>query len=272
MDAETARIMNVTLMGLALVGSGLAVLYESRSQTSYRRTARWAERTGLPLLDDADPLWPSIAASMRRTGIAEALSLVAAAAVSLALVATGLGSDPMFVIAVFMPLVIVITLGVTLALGLREHLFSPAAGAPRVARARSMRAVDYVGPARRIVMWALVAGGLAVLAALIVTAALPHMERSIVSHAQPASSALQLAWDDALRGGVLSTVCLAVATLWLIVVLLTSQALWGAALEGASAPMPMSVAGLAMVALSQVFPTQGFALRARLRPRGAVTA
>ncbi|MEZ5214394.1 MAG: hypothetical protein R2692_06565 [Microbacterium sp.] len=39
----------------------------------------------------------------------------------------------MFVIAVFMPLVIVITLGVTLALGLREHLFSPAAGAPRVA-------------------------------------------------------------------------------------------------------------------------------------------
>ncbi len=299
MDAETARIMNVTLMGLALVGSGLAVLYESRSQTSYRRTARWAERTGLPLLDDADPLWPSIAASMRRTGIAEALSLVAAAAVSLALVATGLGSDPMFVIAVFMPLVIVITLGVTLALGLREHLFSPAAGAPRVARARSMRAVDYVGPARRIVMWALVAGGLAVLAALIVTwvrmparvdagvgraalvvgavalivtAALPHMERSIVSHAQPASSALQLAWDDALRGGVLSTACLAVATLWLIVVLLTGQALWGAALEGASAPTPMSVAGLAMVALSQVFPTQGFALRARLRPRGAVTA
>ena len=90
MDAETARIMNVTLMGLALVGSGLAVLYESRSQTSYRRTARWVERTGLPLLDDADPLWPSIAASMRRTGIAEALSLVAAAAVSLALVATGL--------------------------------------------------------------------------------------------------------------------------------------------------------------------------------------
>ena len=67
MDAETARIMNVTLMGLALMGSGLAVLYESRSQTSYRRTARWAERTGLPLLDDADPLWPSIAASMRRT-------------------------------------------------------------------------------------------------------------------------------------------------------------------------------------------------------------
>jgi len=56
------------------------------------------------------------------------------------------------------------------------------------------------------------------------------------------------------------------------VVLLTSQALWGAALEGASAPTPMSVAGLAMVALSQVFPTQGFALRARLRPRGAVTA
>ncbi|MEZ5214395.1 MAG: GntR family transcriptional regulator [Microbacterium sp.] len=100
--------------------------------------------------------------------------------------------------------------------------------------------------------------------ALIVTAALPHMERSIVSHAQP-SSALQLAWDDALRGGVLSTACLAVATLWLIVVLLTSQALWGAALEGASAPTPMSVAGLAMVALSQVFPTQGFALRARLR-------
>ena len=44
MDAETARIMNVTLMGLALMGSGLAVLYESRSQTSYRRTARWAER------------------------------------------------------------------------------------------------------------------------------------------------------------------------------------------------------------------------------------
>ena len=57
MDAETARIMNVTLMGLALMGSGLAVLYESRSQTSYRRTAPWAERTGLPLLDDADPLY-----------------------------------------------------------------------------------------------------------------------------------------------------------------------------------------------------------------------
>ncbi len=282
--------MNASITGLALLGSGLALVYSSRVDAAYRRASRWADRTELPLLDETDPLWPPLIAYFRRSGIADAVGLLAGSLLTVPFLFTPLGENPLFILIVFVPALMLTAAVTAVGVGVREQLFSPAADEPRIARTRALRTADYLGPVRIWCGRILMVGGLTLLVTLGVTwvrtpaqvesgtgrAAIvigvlalvgsvlfPIVERAILARSQPASTPLQMAWNDAVRAGVLATVRYMGAVLWLTVILVTIQSLWGYS----SAVPPTSYAGLTMVALGQFYPMSGFRLRPALRPR-----
>ena len=116
----------------------------------------------------------------------------------------------------------------------RERLFTPAPSAPRMARATALRVGDYLRPAERFAPWALsailtllwaiiallwgtgrVEGGAlgwliaGTIFALVGGAAGMWAERRILVQPQPASTTLELAWDDLFRADALRTLRMA---------------------------------------------------------------
>ncbi|ROP45730.1 hypothetical protein [Pseudokineococcus lusitanus] len=158
-----------------------------------------------------------------------------------------------------------------------QALQQPVLGAPRVARVRSPHLADYVphpetGAVRLVVgLSAAAAAGLAVAAsvgrvawsvvvapaaaAAVLVVALVALElvcRRVLAQQQPAGSALELAWDDVLRGQLLRDL----VSLPLLLALVTCLQTWPTAATawglGGSAPvtwLPLLVMGLAVAVL-----------------------
>ncbi|MBF4561107.1 hypothetical protein ITJ43_03065 [Microbacterium sp. VKM Ac-2870] len=192
----------------------------------------------------------------------------------------------------FVPIVAAVYAPVTALVCLREHLFIPASMSPRLARVRESRGADYGHRAGRGVTGALAAlAALAMLATtavvvsgvtnihrsvlviaivlcmagLCATAALPALERAVLARSQPASTAVQLAWDDlfrvsALNGarGVAAYLCVAGA------VCTISAVTGGGGLENGVTAQVIAWSQLGLQFF--FFPTDGRGLPENLRP------
>lgn len=286
------RLVLAVLVGAMCVALVVVVVWAYRPTSGYRRAVRWAERTGLPF--EPSSLRRSIVARFRLTEIAEGWAGIATGAVSLAFLATPVGASPLYVLIVVLPTFLVSRLIAACVVSLRERLFHPAPDAPRVARIRTMRTSDYLGPVRRAVTWILAAAAGGFVVALVVVgssgvrntaawisaaaaltcalsacAVLPLLERAVLRTPQPASDTVELAWDDALRADALVNIRLSVAVACVLGIALAVSALWDV---GADKFLPSQIVIWGQLALQIAFPPNGLALRPALRPQAAVTA
>lgn len=153
----------------------------------------------------------------------------------------------------------------------------PVLGASRVARARSPRLVDYVprlelGVVRLLVGLTVAAAAVTALAAsqgrvpwtavrepavasvvlVAVLVALDVVSRRVLAQQQPAGDALELAWDDVLRGQLLRDLATLPLALGLVAFLqgwAAASAAWGLEAGGVAVAVPVAGMALAVAAL-----------------------
>lgn len=289
-DPSALRILFGVLLAGATVAFAVAtVLSATRPTTALRALGRFADRSRLPVpAASADAL----KAYMRRSKVVEFAGLTVGCAVCIVLLASPLGTSPVYPIAVFAPVLLLAAMVSATVVALRERLFRPPLGSPRVARSRATTARDYLGPGRWILPWVLAgAAGAAgvwaawmlargaasrpevavimlVIAALAVGTAigLPRLDAAILGRPQPAGSELELAWDDALRASAVnacrqSATVLAIAAIALAVVTVVAGA------DGVPA-WAFTLFLWAQLPIAFVYPTAGAPLRRQLHPQG----
>lgn len=286
MDPQTALTTNVVIVTLSGVLAGCYLAWALLPSSSERRALRWSENADLPLQES--PIADRIVARLRR----DAITAAAGAAVGVALCALALlspvGKDPNFPITFLLPSMLTVSALVSAAVGVRAHLFAPDPLSRRVARPRALTSADYLGFTRRTlwlatailslcaVIWASwlllhpapsFTPGLAV-AALVIgllgVGGVPlvnRFERALLERAQPASTPIELAWDDLFRIATLHSVRIACAAPGV-----TSAALLLAAITG-DRFLASQIIVWSLLALQLVFPTTSPGLPTRLRPR-----
>lgn len=289
MDADAARFFSaIILVGVAIAFS-VVLLVSRRASSGDRRLARFADRAGLPV--PAHGAY-ALRVRLRQSATYEAVGALIGVAVAGAILATPIGLSPVFPLAVFLPIV-----GLSVALSstivaLRRSLFIPASGTPRVARSHVVTPADYVDPFPRALLWVLssmtvlAAGALAVawirggvqwpefaaaatLVAIIAVglcAATPALDRAVLARPQPATSPLELAWDDAFRMATLNSLRLSATILCVVALFLVGLTWWTSPDDPLGwAPTLINVA---ILVLSLIYPTNGAPLRKRLFPQG----
>lgn len=290
-DPQWLRLVFGVVLGTAIVAFALAaVTAASRPGISLRALGRFAERSRLPVPTASAA---ALEAYMRRSKIVEYVVLSVASAACLLLLLTPLGETPLYPLAVFVPVLLFATMLSATAVAVREHLFRPPLGAPRIARSRATSARDYLGTVRWVLPWTLTVGAVAagawaawmlardaavrpefavtalVIAAVAILAAasLPRLDAAILGRPQPAGSELELAWDDALRLSALNACRQSVTVLSLAAVALAVVA---AATSGAE-DVPgwgFTLFLWTQLPLAFVYPTAGSPLRRQLHPQG----
>ncbi len=284
-----SQTANAVLVLAASVGALGFVIYACLN-TGERRALAWSERSGLPLPDSATG--HAVVARLRRGRLTESVALLVGVLAASLLLFTPLADSSLLFSLSFVPAVAAVYAPVTAVVCLREHLFVPASLSPRLARVRERQGADYGHRAGRRVTGAL--AGLAVLAilatagvvasgatnirrsvlvlaivlclaGLCATAALPALERAVLSRAQPASTAVQLAWDDLLRVSALNGARSVAAYLCVAGVVCTISAVTGGSgLE--SGLTAQVIVWLQLGVQFFFFPTDGRGLPENLRP------
>jgi len=220
------------IAAIALIALVASRRKEFATSTSYRASVR----ARLPFGTEAMQL--SIrhrTATLLRANIWGLLGTVVAAAVVFS--STPLSSSSQFLWLVTLSIFLVVLTATSVTVSLRERLFHPAPTAIRVARVQALRVSDYIGPWRRLTPVFLLAAAAASCAAVAVAHALALIdsvfavlayaalafaalamaggrfaERLVLAQPQPASDALQLAWDDLFRADALSALRMGAAT------------------------------------------------------------
>lgn len=293
MDSPFTISLNASLLALAFLGAAVALVFAGRWASGGRRALSFAQRSGLPLHKQTGA---QLAAWMRRTSIAELIATLIALALCAPLLLTPLAHSGLFMFAVIFAVLSAMLIADTFIV-VRFPLFTPDPDAARVARVRVLRTMDYLGRARVALPWAiavgaavviavacgafaagttpaqpeyLIAGGVAGALGLALCASLPLIDRRILAPAQPASDALELAWDDLSRTASLNTVRLVVTTVSLFAVAFTLSAYTptGSAWFG----FTFALAPWAQLLLQRALPTDGRGLAPGLRPASVAPA
>lgn len=286
MDPQTALTTNIVLVALSGMLAGCFLAWALLPSRSERRALRWSENADLPLQES--PIADRIVARLRQ----DAITAATGAAVGVALGALGLlspvGKDPDFPITFLLPIMLTVSALVSAAVGVRAPLFAPDPLSRRVARTRALTSADYLGVTRRAIWlatailslcaaigasWLLLhpspsfTPGLAV-AALVIgllgVSGVPlvhRFERMLLERAQPASTPIELAWDDLFRISTLHSVRIACAAPGVISAALVVTAITGDRF------LASQIIVWSLLALQLVFPTTSPGLPARLRPR-----
>ncbi|EPD83572.1 hypothetical protein HMPREF1529_02954 [Microbacterium sp. oral taxon 186 str. F0373] len=289
-DMNQLRLVFGVGLGTIAAGGLLAALHTWRADSAGQRAlARFAERSGLPVPVESAA---ALEAYIRRSKLVDYIALSAAGAAAGLLLMTPLGLTTIYLLAVLVPVVIVIMIIAAWCSPLHERPFSPAQRAPRIARSRVTTVGDYLNRFPRSLTWvlmglaiasgvcggwALATGGVAradmaaigivVSAVAIVTGVvLPHFEAAILRRPQPASSELELAWDDALRVTALNAGRQSAAALCIAAALITSVTVFTGVDDDAG--WAASVFVLIHMGLTYVYPTQGAPIPRRLYPDG----
>lgn len=287
---EITRALNIVLTVAMTIIAACVLLVLSGKASAQARADRYSIRVELPYGSERTRV--SVTRALRLRTLAGGCAILAGSLVSAALLFTPLAESPFFIFSTLLPSLVVGTVIGTTLIGVRERLFHPAPDAPRIARARSMRASDYLDPVRRALPWALAAIALVPLAAVGVSALrtpgrvdavaaptvgvlalvavtafalLPRLERLILAQPQPASDTLELAWDDALRAGAIISLRLSCALAAWFVFSLSVVALWlptDSPWNALAAQLPT----WGMIALQFVYPNDGKPLPAPLHP------
>lgn len=233
-----------TLNGGVLAGMGLVAivfLIATRSSEYGSIVAyRMSVRARLPFGSEA------VAVSVRRRARALVRGnmwglLIVVGIACIIFASTPLSSSPQFLWIVTVLIFLGVLTASALVVTLRERLFAPSPTAARVARVQIVGIRDYLGPWLRRTPDLLLVAALIVSAALALTqivrgvdmlaATLSYaslalgivlfvgtriMERAVLAQPQPASSTLELAWDDLFRTDTLNTLRMsAAAGMWL---------------------------------------------------------
>lgn len=235
---RTTLSFNIVMVAIVTVALIVTLVATASRAASYRRADAMSRGLRLPYGTAATR--DVIAERSRRGTLWGIVAAIIGLFVTVPLLATPLGNETYFLFAVGIPFVVVPAAGVQVVINLRERLFHPAPDVPRVARLRRMYARDYLGRVRLRAPWVF-AAVLGVIAVAVLTArsiapgrlestavlafavvaviaaaaqtARPGLARLVLDRPQPAADTLELAWDDALRTGTLSSLSLATCQL-----------------------------------------------------------
>ena len=223
----------ICLGALALLAIGL-LLYARSTRSRDRVFLQFWQKAGLPVQSDdiARAIRTRLRARTTAATVGALLGVLVSAAVLL--IRPSLAS-PAFIWLVVVPATLISIPALGVVSTLRESLFRPPADAPRLARPTIVTLSDYVSP------WRLRAAPLLVLLAFALTIAgvllgltatvdlgvflgspaLPVLalasavllagsaaSRRVLTHTQPATTELELAWDDAFRAETLRSLLL----------------------------------------------------------------
>ncbi|WP_347978854.1 hypothetical protein [Microbacterium sp. ProA8] len=288
-DPETVRAFSgAFLLAMLVLCIGLVVAMSSKT-SAYARADRFSLRVRLPYGTTATR--DSVARRGRVSSLTTAITMLVTTVVLSPLLLTPVAASPAFPIIVVIPL-LVATGFASAVVNVRERLFRPAPDAPRVARARALGAVDYLDRFRLVLPWVLaVAAALAFTAlalqwvrqparvddafaaaavfaavvSVVVFAALPAVERLVLTQPQPASDTLELAWDDAFRTTALSALRLSAALSAWLACALALGALWLGA-DVLFSTFASQVPTWGLIALTFIYPSTGRRLRTNLYP------
>ncbi|GAA5204505.1 hypothetical protein [Microbacterium jejuense] len=231
---RTTLLFNILAMGILAVVLIVMLFVMTGNAAAYRRADALSRGLRLPYGTAATR--DVIAARGRRSMVWTLAGAVVGLCFTVPFLATPLGDEMYFLIAAGIPLIVVPAVTVQVVINLRERLFRPAPDVPRVARLTRMHVRDYLGRARLRAPWmfaailaavavavvasrwiapasvddtALVAFAVVTVIAGALQAARPMLARLVLDQPQPAADTLELAWDDALRTGTLSSLSLA---------------------------------------------------------------
>lgn len=286
MDPQNALAMNVMLVAVSAALAGCFVVSALLPSRSERRALRWSENADLPLQES--PTADRIIARLRRNAITDAAGAVTGIALGALVLLTPVGENPDFPITFLLPIALSVSVLFSAIVGVRAHLFDPDTCSRRVARTRALTSADYLGSPRRALWmasaivslcaaiaasWLLLHPTASFLPSLAVASLIigllgassvplvHRFERMLLERAQPASTPVELAWDDLFRVSILHSVRAASAALGAI----------GAALVVASIAgdrfLASQIIVWTLIGLQLVFPTTSPVLPARLRPR-----
>lgn len=289
MDEQSVRAFNAVLLLVLLAGLVVVLLFQRSPASSAVRADRFSVRLRLPYGTAATR--ESVTARLRSVTVTYTTAMLVCVAAALPLLATPLATNPRFGFLVIFPMIIAGTMASAVA-AVRQQLFHPLPGALRVARARMLGTVDYLGQVRRALPWLLAVAALAAAVTLIsrwaadaqlvdaalavpavftacltvvVFSALPALRRRVLDQPQPATDSLELAWDDAFRSRSLSAMHLAAAVAAWTTLTLSVAAL----LRADAAPLgdlAVQLPTWGAIALTFVYPDTGRRLPADLYP------
>lgn len=231
----------IALSAVILVGALATAIWFARSRGSVERMRAHGAKRGLPVLPATDE--EAVARAQRR-GAAVLIPVILTVIPTCVAVAILLDVDAPAAtdLVLLVPVIIAMSIASALCSG-SQRVFSPAAGAPRIARTERRRVRDLlgVGPTRvsqfAVVIATLMAAlclGIAIFrsapATIIVVVLLTTgcailitvlrlAERSVLARPQPISSMGQLAWDDAMRADAVSLARTAMTQLAIVITL-----------------------------------------------------
>lgn len=288
-DPALARTFNAALLAILLILCACLVAVFASPSSAYARADRFSLRMRLPYASATTR--DSVARRGRVGSLATAITMLVTALMVAPLLLTPVGTSTALPFVVIAPM-LVATGFVSAVVSVRERLFHPAPDAPRIARARALRAGDYLGPFRLLLPWLLALAatlalaalstrwvidssrvdgplaGAAILAAVIAATAftaLGPVERLVLAQPQPATDTLELAWDDAFRTTALGALRLSAALSAWLACSLALGALWLGG-DGMLSTFATQVPTWGVIALTFVYPSTGLRLRAGLYP------
>lgn len=229
MDGDKIFVLIVcTVYAAAIIGR---LVYDSRATSSERLLFQLWQKSGLAMGPNALDTAPALRAQLARRRCAleygALVGLTVAAIVSLLVPAINATSFVWFVV---IPATALGGIASEVAVSIKDSVFHPAQGVPRIARIRQVRLRDYVSgwlltltaffamAAAAISLWSaalvhadgkgtdstgwissIVALGIALLIAVVAFVS----TRFVLAQPQPASGTAELAWDDAMRATLL---------------------------------------------------------------------
>ncbi|MBN9177054.1 MAG: hypothetical protein J0I43_06765 [Microbacterium sp.] len=288
-DSLDMRTISTIIMMIVSIAFVVVLVVAARPRAGERGLLKFSERSGLPIpVASADHL----RARVRRGTIADAVGGLVGIGLAGVLIATPLGTSVLFPLAVVLPVVGVSVMLAGTGAAVRHSLFTPSTGAPRIARSHVTTPADYLPTIPRVLAWVVAGAGLiagcvlvlvwaragvprpefavaAVIVAVVAlgsSAAIPALDRAILSRPQPATTPLELAWDDEFRASTLSAVRQSSTTLGVVALFLIGLAL-STSSDRALGWGPVFI-NLAMLVLSRIYPTNGVPLPRPLFPNG----
>ncbi|MCI4658844.1 hypothetical protein [Cryobacterium zhongshanensis] len=214
----------ICLGALALLALG-SLLYARTERSRDRAFLQFWQKAGLPV--QSDDIARAIRTRLRARNTAAFVGGLFGLLVSaVVLVIQPSLASPVFIWLVVVPATLISVSALGVAASLRESLFRPPADAPRLARPTIVTLSDYVSPWRLraapllvLLSFVLTIAGILLgltgtvdLGAFLASPALPVLalasavllvgsaaSRRVLTHTQPATTELELAWDDAFR-------------------------------------------------------------------------